>query len=126
MEPCAASEPDAGRLYPEFLSTTDSRDTTAAARMSELQAQGVRVQQTGARAFTAWLGGLDVARVCKKHFRRGPRDHAFMLEQAQIQATHLMSPAEEALSAELGLTGSTAWSLLYGNLTSQLMVPVHP
>ena len=107
--------------YIQSFVTTDSRDSTAAARMSELQAQGVRVQQLGTR-FTAWIGGLDVAAL-QRHSAVA-RDHAFMLEQAQIQATHLMSPAEEALAAELGLTGSTAWTLLYGNLTSQLMVPV--
>jgi len=36
----------------------------------------------------------------------------------------MMSPAEEALAAEMSLTGSHAWSKLYGNLTSQILVEV--
>ena len=35
-----------------------------------------------------------------------------------------MSPAEEALAAELNLTGGSAWGKLHGNVTSQLLVPV--
>ena len=35
-----------------------------------------------------------------------------------------MSPEEEALSAELNVTGGTAWSRLHSNVASQLIVPV--
>jgi oligoendopeptidase F len=35
-----------------------------------------------------------------------------------------MSPEEEALSAELNVTGGTAWAKLHGNVTSQLTVPL--
>lgn len=101
--------------------TTDSRNTTALARMSELQAQGLRLQQLSTR-FTAWVGAMDVEALIARS--QVARDHAFMLRQAKIRATHLMSAGEESLAAELGLSGSTAWSTLYGTFTSQLQVPV--
>ena len=41
-----------------------------------------------------------------------------------MRARHLMNPNEEALAADLILTGSTAWERLHANLTSQLTVTV--
>jgi pepF/M3 family oligoendopeptidase len=35
-----------------------------------------------------------------------------------------MSPDEEALAAELNITGGSAWAKLHGNVTSQLSVPI--
>jgi len=101
--------------------TTDSRDTLAQARYSELQQHAVRLAQLGTR-FTAWIGSLDVEAL----IAASPvaRDHAFALRQNQIAAAHLMSPVEEALAAELNVTGGSAWGKLHGNLTSQLAVPV--
>ncbi|MGZ3638898.1 MAG: M3 family oligoendopeptidase, partial [Ktedonobacterales bacterium] len=52
------------------------------------------------------------------------RDHAFALRQAKEDAAHLMSPAEEALAAELNVTGGRAWAKLHGNVTSQILVPI--
>lgn len=47
-----------------------------------------------------------------------------MLRKARVQSEHLMSPVEEELAAELGLTGGSAWEKLYGNYSSQIMVPI--
>ncbi len=101
--------------------STDSRDTTALARLSELQQQQSLLSQLMTR-FTAWIGSLDVATLIE----RSPlaAEHSFALRQAKQRAAHLMSPAEEALAAELRLTGSSAWSTLYETFTAQITVPL--
>jgi pepF/M3 family oligoendopeptidase len=101
--------------------TTDSRNDLAQARQSELQQRTVPLAQLGAR-FKAWIGSLDVEGLIERSALA--REHAYMLRRTQREAEHLMSPAEEALAAELNLTGGTAWGKLHGNVTSQLMVPV--
>jgi pepF/M3 family oligoendopeptidase len=107
--------------YISAFVTTDSRDDLAQARYSELQQHAVRLTQLRTR-FTAWIGGLDVNAL----IARSPvaRDHAYALRQAKLAAAYLMSPAEEALAAELNVTGGAAWGKLHGNVTSQLSVPV--
>ncbi|MDT7960377.1 MAG: M3 family oligoendopeptidase, partial [Armatimonadota bacterium] len=52
------------------------------------------------------------------------RQHAYWLQRARVIAEHMMSPAEEALAAEMRLTGSSAWNKLYSNLTSQIQATV--
>lgn len=102
-----------------FIST-DSRNTAAQAQMSALQKELVRLSKLSTR-LTAWLGSLDAdALIARSDVAR---DHAFVLRKAQVRAAHLMEPALEDLSAELGLTGSTAWGRLYSTFTSQLLVP---
>ncbi len=101
--------------------STDSRNNLAQARMSELQQQSVRVSLLNTR-LTAWIGSLDVDALLAQSAIA--RDHMFMLRRAKIEAQHLMSPAEEALAAELRVTGPIAWIRLHGNYTSQLSVQV--
>ena len=48
--------------------------------------------------------------------------HAFYLKEAAEQSQYLMSPKEEALAAELSLSGANAWGKLQGTVTSQLSV----
>ncbi len=107
--------------YIRSFTSTDSRDDLAQARLSELQNHLVRLSQLGTR-FTAWIGSLDVEELIERS--QLARDHAFTLRKAKIRSTHLMSPPEEELAAELNVTGGTAWAKLHGNLTSQLMVPI--
>jgi pepF/M3 family oligoendopeptidase len=101
--------------------STDSRDAVALARLSEVQQQQSILSQLETR-FTAWIGALDVEAL----IARSPlaADHAHALRQAKQRATHLMSPAEEALAAELRLTGSSAWSTLQETFSAQIMVPL--
>lgn len=101
--------------------TTDSRDEYAQMRLSELERQGVRLRKLSTR-LSAWAGTQDIEALIE----RSPlaRDHAYWLRRSQVLAEHMMSPAEEALAAEMSLTGSTAWNKLYGNLTSQITVEV--
>lgn len=100
---------------------TDSRDTTAQARQSEAQRQSVRLSQLRVR-FTAWIGSLDVEKLIARSTLA--HEHAFTLREARMLAAHLMAPGEEALAAELNLTGGVAWSRLHATLTSQITVPV--
>jgi oligoendopeptidase F len=99
--------------------STDSRNATAQARWSELEQHFVVLSQLSTR-FTAWIGSLDVEAL----IAQSPvaAEHAFALRQAKQQAAHLMSPAEEALTAELDVTGGAAWGKLYETLTSQIIV----
>lgn len=96
---------------------TDSRDTLAQARQSELQRQGVRLAQLRTR-FTAWIGALDV----EAAIARSPlaQEHVFTLREAQTLAAHQMSPAEEELATELNVSGGAAWAKLHSTLTSQI------
>ena len=99
--------------------TTNSHDTLAQARLSELQQSGVVLAQLSAR-FTAWIGSLDVETLIERS--QVAREHAFMLRKAKVRAAHLMTPPEENLASELNLSGGTAWEKLHGDVTSQLTV----
>ncbi|HLZ61455.1 MAG TPA: M3 family oligoendopeptidase [Ktedonosporobacter sp.] len=100
---------------------TNSHDDIAQARMSELQQSLVHLSHLGTR-FTAWLGSLDMDTLIE--YSQVARDHAYALRRARVQATHLMSPAEEALATELNVSSGTAWAKLHNNITSQLAVPL--
>jgi len=105
--------------YISCFVTTNTLDTLAQARMSELQQASVVLAQLGTR-FTAWIGSLDVETlIARSH---SARTHTFMLRKAKTQAAHLMPPAEENLASELNLSSGTAWEKLHGDMTSQLVV----
>jgi pepF/M3 family oligoendopeptidase len=101
--------------------STDSRDNLAQARFSAFRQEAVKLTLLGTR-FTAWVGGLDVEALITRS--ELAREHAFMLRRARQRAAHLMAPAEEALAAELDVTGGSAWARLHSNLSSQLTVAV--
>ncbi|MGZ3638471.1 MAG: M3 family oligoendopeptidase, partial [Ktedonobacterales bacterium] len=107
--------------YISSFVSTDSRDNLAQGKQSELQQHTVKLSQLMTR-FTAWIGSLDVEGLIAQS--QVARDHAFALRQAKEDAAHLMSPAEEALAAELNVTGGRAWAKLHGNVTSQILVPI--
>ena len=110
-------------LYTYIFSfiATDSRNTAAQAKLSEIQQQFSHLSLLGTR-LTAWLGSLDVEVLIANSAIAA--DHAFVLRRAQQEAEHLMSPIEEALAAELNLTGSQSWNRLFNTYTSQLTVTV--
>ena len=105
--------------YISCFVTTNTLDTLAQARMSELQQASVTLSQLGTR-FTAWIGSLDVEMLITRS--HSARTHSFMLRQAKTRAAHLMPPAEENLASELNVSGGTAWEKLHGDVTSQLVV----
>ncbi len=105
--------------YIAAFRNTDSHNATAQARWSELEQHLVVLSQLSTR-FTAWIGSLDVEALIAQSSVAA--EHAFALRQAKQHAAHLMSPAEEALAAELNVTGGAAWEKLYDTLTSQITV----
>lgn len=115
------SEMQTLNAYISSFVSTDSRDNLAQGKQSELQQHTVKLSQLITR-FTAWVGALDVEALIAQS--QVARDHAFALRQAKERAAHLMSPAEEALAAELNVTGGRAWAKLHGNVTSQILVPI--
>ena len=100
---------------------TDSRDAMAQARRSEYEQLEARLSQLGTR-FTAWIGSLDVEALLQASALA--REYAYPLRRAHARAEHLMSPAEEALASDLSLSGGVAWQKLWGNVSSQIAVPV--
>ena len=107
--------------YIQCILSTDTRDSVALHRASEMQAQGVRISQLGTR-WTAWIGSLDVEALIERS--QVARDHAFNLRKAHRRAQHLMSPAEENLASELYLSGGSGWEKLHMSVSSQLAVTV--
>ena len=109
------------RAYLSSFVATDSYNTVARRKMSELEPLGVHLRQHSVR-FQGWLGGLGEALpAILQEARAG--SHAFYLQEVIEQSRYLMSEDEESLAAELGLSGGTAWNKLQGVVTSQLTVP---
>jgi oligoendopeptidase F len=111
--------------YISSFVATDSRDALAQARQSEWQPLAVRLSKLATR-FVAYAGAeaLPVDDLLARS--EVARAHEWALRRAQQDARHLMSPAEEALAAEMRVTGGLAWTRLHGNLTSQIIVPFAP
>jgi pepF/M3 family oligoendopeptidase len=101
--------------------TTDSRNKTAMKALSEFEQAKLPMSQLLTR-FTAWLGAISpkLDQVVKAN--RSAKAHEFMLREAAEQSQYLMSDAEEALAAELSLSGGNAFQKLQGTVTSQLSV----
>ncbi len=101
--------------------TTDSRNKAAMKALSEFEQAKLPMSQLLTR-FTAWLGTISpkLDQIVKAN--SSARAHEFMLREAAEQSKYLMSEAEEALAAELSLSGGNAFSKLQGTVTSQLSV----
>lgn len=99
--------------------TTNSRDDLAQSRFSELQARSVSAEKVLTR-LDAWLAEQDVESLIADS--PVAAEHAYYLRRAVQRAAHLMSPAEEALAAELGPSAGSAWGRLHSNVSSQIMV----
>jgi len=108
--------------YVRSFVTTDSYNALARRWLSRLEQSSVRLRQQGNR-FDGWLGE-NAAGLPALLDTPGPaREHAFFLRETAEQSRYLMSEAEEALAADLSLSGPSAWSKLQGTVTSQLSVP---
>ncbi|HEX8804518.1 MAG TPA: M3 family oligoendopeptidase, partial [Acidimicrobiales bacterium] len=101
--------------------STASTDEAAQALLSRLAARSATVRLLRTR-FDGWLGRLDVDALVA---RSAPAaEHAWPLRKAARRAAHQMSEAEEALAAELDITGNTAWDRLYEDVTSGIEATV--
>ncbi|HEX5094623.1 MAG TPA: M3 family oligoendopeptidase [Acidimicrobiia bacterium] len=107
--------------YLYALTTTDSRDDVAAARIVEMQTRTAAIGPLGKR-LGSWLAALGVdAFVAKSETAAA---HEYTLRKAVDNADFQMSEAEESLAAALAPSGSLAWQRLHGDVSSQLMVEV--
>ncbi len=101
--------------------TTDSFNKLAMKTLSQFEQTEVRLRLLGTQA-QQWIGSItsllpeivsnsDIAKA-----------HAFFLEETAEQSRYLMSAKEEALAAELSLSGSSGWEKLQGTITSQMKI----
>ncbi|HLM64961.1 MAG TPA: M3 family oligoendopeptidase [Acidimicrobiales bacterium] len=95
--------------------STDSGDDRAQALLSRLSAREATVRVLRTR-FDAWVGRLDLDGLLGSSAAAAA--HAWPLRKAARRAIHQMSGPEEALAAELGVTGSTAWERLFRDVSS--------
>jgi oligoendopeptidase F len=109
------------RAYLNSFISTDSHNTTAMRLQSEFEQANVSLQKLNVR-FSAWVGKLAPRLDAIIQADPTASGHAFMLKETAEQSKYLMSAAEEALAAELNLSGANAWSKLQGTVTSQLTV----
>lgn len=107
-----------------FIST-DSYNTEATKKYSELEFLTVRFHEIGIR-FKGWMGRVfeDVDElnkiVSKDSYLEAER---YYLQKTLEQAKFQMSHAEETLASELALSSTNGWEKLQGTITSQLVVP---
>jgi pepF/M3 family oligoendopeptidase len=109
------------RSYIAAFVTTDSRNALAKKKLSEFEQVMVREQQVATR-LQAWIGRLAPRLEELLPLHPTCQAHAFALREMAEQARYMMSEAEEALAAELNLSGANAWGKLQGTVTSQLSV----
>lgn len=100
--------------------SADARDEPAQAAYGEVQQLSARLEAAYSR-YVAWVGALDAKALDVSPLAR---DHAYPLERIRESARHLMSADEEALAAELGVTGGSAWARLQADLLSGITVRV--
>lgn len=107
-------------MYAACAVSADATDEAAQAGYGEVQRIEARLEAVYSN-FVAWAGRLDPSALAPSEVAR---DHAYPLERIREEARHLMSSAEEALAAELRVTGGSAWARLQADLLSGLTVHV--
>ncbi|MGB7872928.1 MAG: M3 family metallopeptidase, partial [Anaerolineales bacterium] len=101
--------------------STDSHNKTATRVLSEYEQARLPLQNLNVQ-LKAWLGKIAPALAKSLEHSAPAKAHAFMLKEAADQSKYLMSEVEEALAAELSLSGGNAWDKLQGTVTSQFTV----
>ena len=101
--------------------STDSHNKTATRTLSEYEQARLPLQNLNVQ-LKAWLGKVVPTLDASLKHSASAKAHAFMLKEAADQSKFLMSEPEEALAAELSLSGGNAWDKLQGTVTSQLSV----
>jgi oligoendopeptidase F len=101
--------------------STDSRDKTAMKALSKFEQDSLPTDKLIVR-FRSWLGKIEpkLDKVIAKN--EAAKAHAFLLHEWADQSKHQMSDEQEALAAELSLSGGNAFGKLQGTVTSQLSV----
>ena len=107
--------------YNNLRVSTNVNDYAALAEMGKLR---LALQETVASdvAFTKFLKDVDLDALAKEC--EVIKNHLFVLKEEQSEALHMLSDSEEILASKLQLVGSSGWSQLQGNLTSNLVIDV--
>lgn len=107
--------------YNNLRVSTNVNDYAALAEMGKLR---LALQETVASnvAFTKFLKDVDLDALAKES--EVIKNHLFILKEEQSEALHMLSDSEEILASKLQLVGSSGWSQLQGNLTSNLVIDV--
>lgn len=108
--------------YIASFTTTDSFNQTARRIESEVEQYGVRLRKIDVNV-RGWVGSLSAGQLAELTRRAGTlAEHSFYLQEMHAQSGYLMDAKEEALAAELSLSGSNAWGKLQNTTNSQLSV----
>ena len=102
--------------------STDSYNSAAAKKLSELEIVGVRMRKLRTR-FQSWIGSFGDAFYKILDFAPVASEHKLGLEEWIEQAKYLMESKLEDLASELSLSGGSVMSKLQGTVTSQLKMP---
>ncbi len=111
--------------YCQSFFSTNSYNTVARRKQSELELLGVRLERQAVR-FRGWIGTVaEQAELFEAALalEGPPHEHAFQLREAAEQSRYLMSTDEETLAAELSLSGGRAWQKLQAVVITQVKVP---
>ncbi|WBW98406.1 M3 family oligoendopeptidase [Oceanirhabdus sp. W0125-5] len=112
------------RLY-SFASlnaSVDVKNVTANKTMEQLSNKLAELAKTEA-LFEKWVGGIaDLDTLIEKSDVL--KVHSFYLNEIKRNASYLLDDTQEEVLAKIKTTGSTAWSKLQGNLTSNLLVDI--
>ena len=109
------------RAYLNAFVSTDATDALAQAAMSRLERQTVELTNLTTR-LDAWTTALDLDQLMSSSDEAAA--HEWPLRKGFGRAEHQMSEAEEELAALLSVTGSSAWSRLYSDVTSGMVADV--
>lgn len=112
---------DLTAAYILATTTTDSYNEQAEGLLGEFDMVDVRQRPLTAR-LADWISSLGIDGLAAVSDQVA--EHYGPLEKLARRAAHQMSESEEGLYADLVSTGSSAWDLLHGVVTSQLSVPV--
>src|SRR5258705_1230052 len=97
--------------------STDATDDLASGLDSQLRSMQVPLAPLRGR-LDAWLASFGAEAIIAAS--PAAADHAHFARRAEVGATHQMSEPEEALAAQLDVTGGSAWTQLHGEVSSRL------
>ena len=107
--------------YNNLRVSTNVNDYAALAEMGKLRL-ALQVTVASNVAFTKFLKDVDLDALAKES--EVIKNHLFVLKEEQSDARHMLSDSEEILASKLQLVGSSGWSQLQGNITSNLVIDV--
>ena len=112
---------DTLQAYLSSFISTDSYNSEAQRLLSMYEQTRVHLDHSLV-AFQSWIGSLSSVLPSILSYGGSAQAHAFYLSELANRAKYMMKTDEEALAAELSLSGAGAWNKLQGTLTSQLSV----